>query len=284
MQAFFSFLSSKHHLITLGVFVLLLGAGCSKPEPISPLQPTTSTPEIEQLVAMTPDQEAYAYCVIQDYTIKINMRQENRPQQILCQFDDGSACSADAFLADTCKPGEYFPDTTPEEILPVDGEIFGGRYCEPIADPVCGRDGRTYTNGCIAELSGQPSFSPGSCPDNGTTDIAIGGVIPSDSTDVNENNQASTSNPANTSSQESPTQNNSGNVVSTIKSSLSPDSQISQCPINNTNYYLVRTSCPECVSLLYSANGSLLCYPDHDISGKCPAGFQNSRPSSCRIL
>lgn len=36
--------------------------------------------------------------------------------------------------------------------------------CIMIYDPVCGCDGKTYGNSCIAGISGVKSFTPGECP------------------------------------------------------------------------------------------------------------------------
>ncbi|AKQ46210.1 hypothetical protein TH63_12210 [Rufibacter radiotolerans] len=42
------------------------------------------------------------------------------------------------------------------------------RACIMIYDPVCGCDGKTYSNSCIAEISGLTSFTKGECPPKGT--------------------------------------------------------------------------------------------------------------------
>lgn len=36
--------------------------------------------------------------------------------------------------------------------------------CIGVVDPVCGCDNVTYSNSCIAAISGVPSFTPGECP------------------------------------------------------------------------------------------------------------------------
>lgn len=36
--------------------------------------------------------------------------------------------------------------------------------CLMIYDPVCGCDGKTYGNSCVAGISGVKSFTPGECP------------------------------------------------------------------------------------------------------------------------
>lgn len=270
-------------LFLCGLF--LLGIGCSqtpKTNTVNKNTTPTSTPETT-LVAMTQAQEAYVYCVLQNYSIKIQMQTEVAPQQILCEFPDGSACLAEAFLQDDCLPGEYFPPTTEAVALATaEDDIYGGRYCEPVADPVCGADGRTYTNACIAELSGQKTYTPDSCPDNGQPlSNPDRGEDNSEPTGTESNNQE---NNGGGNQGETPTETGSTNTAQSIRASLPPNSQISQCPANNQNYYLVRTACPECVSILYSSGGDLLCYPGHDVAGKCPEAFSGRTPASCRII
>ena len=40
-----------------------------------------------------------------------------------------------------------------------------GRICPSIFMPVCGRDGRTYSNGCVLGSAGIPLFHDGACED-----------------------------------------------------------------------------------------------------------------------
>lgn len=38
-------------------------------------------------------------------------------------------------------------------------------YCAQLYQPVCGQDGRTYSNSCEADISGVTIISQGECPD-----------------------------------------------------------------------------------------------------------------------
>ena len=42
--------------------------------------------------------------------------------------------------------------------------IDPNRACIEVYDPVCGCDGKTYSNTCFAEIAGVTSYQKGECP------------------------------------------------------------------------------------------------------------------------
>lgn len=54
-----------------------------------------------------------------------------------------------------CEEDDKCPQEVPEYCARVD--------CSTNYEPVCGCDGRTYTNSCIADCSGITSYSLGEC-------------------------------------------------------------------------------------------------------------------------
>ncbi|MDG2307651.1 MAG: Kazal-type serine protease inhibitor [Candidatus Binatia bacterium] len=66
-------------------------------------------------------------------------------------------------LASVTLPESFFlPDEAP--VVCFDPSLVdGGRVCPNNFDPVCGCDGETYSNSCVAEAEGITNWQPGSC-------------------------------------------------------------------------------------------------------------------------
>ena len=62
-----------------------------------------------------------------------------------------------------------FSCKTSSQVACIDpAKIDKERACIMIYDPVCGCDGKTYSNSCLAEINGLISYTKGECPPKGT--------------------------------------------------------------------------------------------------------------------
>lgn len=301
--------------LLLGVCLFIL-SGCGKQD--SSAVPPPLVIDNETVVASSPAQQAHAFCVSQGFSFVIE-RSEQQGPELFCRFLDGSRCPAVDFLNETCEPDSALAMKEPTTTAAL-GDVFQfPRFCEPVAEPVCGVNGRTYSNECIANQQGVAIQYEGTCdpriePTNPPT---VYDPDPNKKVTTQETQSAnsgggtasSPSNPGNTSA--------GGNAITyqaeqprtpqvvnqepiyvddgipdwlAVPFSLVDGNQsvtkawIEACPINGGTYYLQVENCETCFSTLYTEDGSLICNPSNDISGTCPSGFANGKPASCRVI
>ncbi|HLT08681.1 MAG TPA: hypothetical protein VK014_14210 [Cyclobacteriaceae bacterium] len=70
-------------------------------------------------------------------------------------------------MSQQCKSGKQVQEVTEEQAECIDpAKIKMDAPCVKIYKPVCGCDGVTYANSCLAENNGLLTWTDGACPDS----------------------------------------------------------------------------------------------------------------------
>lgn len=272
-------------LLIMGVF---LGIGCTNTEtPTTPDESTTPTtsahatitdPESIDMVLL---QRAYIYCQENNETPILRFDDNSAQTKLYCALPDGRYCDALAFYEGTC------PSDT-QKLAQANGDpLFEEEVCTLDVSPVCGTDGFTYVNRCIAKLQQINVAHDGQC---GASEqhISEDASTPNNSSNKPTTGSSQETNLPPTSAAIAP----SGNPVwIDILIDLSnqeftkPYTTIESCTYSGEKLYLKTGSCPECFSILYNKNGQAMCYPGHDIHNACPDYFKlGTRGNACKVI
>jgi len=261
-------------LITL----VLIISGCGQKDiEIDPTTPT-STPVVTKQPVKA-DDPANIFCKSQGHDLIIRFDQETQSSKSFCRFSDLTECTANDFYTGDCSPGEStLPEQTGSE---EDINIFTA--CGTEYEPICGQDGLTYTNNCLAQIQGIIISYEGACVGGETTLAPISGTKKENSTSKTEQAESFSDLP--------PTVDTSipswmGVVKDFVLSSSvkSPRAFIEKCNYGGTIYYFQSDGCADCFSILYNEDGNSICYPTNNINNECPGSFSNkNRPGCTRI-
>jgi len=247
----------KRNSLLFGIasLFLLVGIGCGS-EKETP-QPG-NTPDAP-LVDTTLQQQAYLFCTEKGYEIQIRYEVAQNRNVAYCVFNDEKECESIAFMQDVC-PAEARP--TPEDersqmFEPVPGDEFPLRLCDMKAQPVCGADNKTYTNGCIAEFLGVQITEHNACANSAggsntanTSPIVDVSVLPDKNTsrDTSDSPARSNSNPPRT---PTPGTSESANTnawveipLSLLQSTAGQETRIDRCTQNNVTTFYVHDEFP----------------------------------------
>lgn len=266
-------MKNNYFLFSILSSVLLLGAGCSFGNNTSTTQTSTTTPETVR-IDTTAQQEAYLFCTQKGYDIQIRYIAAQNRNIAYCVIDKDTECESIAFRQGTCPT----PTSTPEDSLSqmfeaIPGDKFPLRLCDPVANPVCGVDNNTYTNGCVAEFLGVKINHQGSCDrpaeaaeavnDSPVIDISI---PPKNTANSNISSAQTTSPPTLGTSKSANTNAWVEIPLSLLQSTAGSNSRIDRCTYGGTVTFYIHDEFPT----LYNANGEAICYPEHDINNSCP--------------
>ncbi|OGH66362.1 MAG: hypothetical protein A3B90_02365 [Candidatus Magasanikbacteria bacterium RIFCSPHIGHO2_02_FULL_41_13] len=266
-------MKKNYFFLTIVSSLLLLGAGCSFGNNTSTTQTSTTTSEMV-LIDTTAQQEAYLFCIQKGYDIQIRYIGAQNRNIAYCVIDKDTECESIAFRQGTCPTTTTTPEDSVSQMFePIPGDKFPLRLCDPVANPVCGVDNNTYTNGCVAEFLGVKISHNGSCDrpaaiaeavnDSPVIDISI----PQKNTADSNVTPSKTTNPAPIGSSKNASTNTWVEIpLSLLQSTAGSSNRIDRCTYGGTVTFYVHGEFPT----LYNAKGEAICYPEHDINNSCP--------------
>lgn len=292
-------------LMTIGflLFPLILTGCGSKDAPVE-LAPQITE---ETVLQGTTDQQAYLACTQAGNEIRIVHDSQKNRRVIYCVFPDNSRCDARVFMQDGCEEGRDF---SRELVLDfdesTDGLADGPRFCETSVHPVCGIDGRSYSNECFARLNGVAISNDGACQDvqfiesavvnsyivkrekdegqPNSTDPATGVVgKPVDAPAENQSPQIA---PSQARPQHAPLPDWADIPISLIaQSDRVISATLEECNLTGTKVYVQTEGSNQGFAVMYNENGSVICYPTNDVDNACPGNFNYERRASiCSVV
>ncbi len=259
--------------------LLLMGAGCDQEETAKEtVTLTTTTPTVKKQ-PIKPDDPAEKFCKDGGHELIIRFDQETQSSKSFCRFSDLTECDANDFYTGGCSTGEgsLLPETKPKE----DINIFTA--CGTEYEPICGQDGLTYTNNCLAQIQGIIISHSGACVSGKTTTAP--------DYKPNQKTPSTKSGKSESFSDLPPTVDTSmPNWIGVVKdfilssSAKSPRAFIEKCNYAGDTYYFQSDGCADCFSVLYDSDGSSICYPGNNLASECPGSISNKyRPGCTRI-
>ena len=302
-------------LLCLCLCFFVFAVGCGNDEPQSPQEPQEIDPEA--IIETTEIQKAHAHCFSQGFKPMIEYT-EASGNVLYCVFTESQKrCPAIDFLYGDCsvRTATNFDSGFSTSTAQVDDVFSGPRFCEPVAKPVCGENGRTYTNACIAEQQGITVIANGTCAAN--IERGNPAVVEKQNTNSNDSGASSSgSSNIGNNGNSSFDPNNTGSSADNAEPLLPPNTpqepiisdaglpdwvtvpfslitqditvirtEVYKCQVGSSTYYLQTEQRSELFSTLYENDGDLLCNPTHDIANQCPSAFANGAiPSSCQLV
>jgi putative hemolysin len=240
----------------------VLGAGCSsKPQVTAPT--TTSKVVIKKKPVVQEEKNpAYDFCQNHGFEVVIRFDQKTQTSKTLCQFKDGSECVAEEYMKGKCAPGKgaVGPNFSKSSGMPNEFAVCTNEF-----EPVCGADGISYTNICLAQIQGVKIIHKGVCIN---AEAPVGSSVVS--------NNAGGSAPAVQSTGSASNVNEWLPVVKEFILSMpksTPAAFIEECSITGVKYYYRSDGCADCFSTVYDRNGETYCFPSNDIDNSCPMKF-----------
>ncbi|HBU07007.1 MAG TPA: hypothetical protein DEB09_02895 [Candidatus Magasanikbacteria bacterium] len=262
---------SRSTLLTTGIIItfVLIISGCGQTSPTG--KQSTSSTSTKQLIKKQPVMrdtrtDSYDFCENKNYEVIVRYDETTESSQIYCRFSDTTECLAEDFMNGKCAPGNGAKTFQNEN-----GKTEAVVVCAQNYDPVCGEDKITYSNDCIASVNKVKVAFKGVCVETQATNDAV-------------TNNTSTGTPTNFIKEKIKIPDWLELVTSFIQteSPKTPKTFIDQCQYGETVVYYESNGSPDYFSILYNQNGEVVCYPNNNLSKKCPDYFNaKDRSRNC---
>ncbi len=257
-------------LITALLLITILpGCGKTKEKNIGDrATPTIVNTSTSTQVVRMPDTETkieYTFCESKGYELIIRFDKETQSSKAYCRFPDTTECEAISFMRGECNQGN---SSSTVEITKVEEPIKNIRECPKNYDPVCGANGATFTNECIANSQNVKVVSLGTCQKNNesTTEQTTSG------TGIKFDYSTPYWLPTITD-------------MFLLEPKSSPAAFVEKCAYDNKIVYYASYGCANCEDMLYDENAKLICYPNKDLTKNCPDYFNlNTKKSYCKRI
>ncbi|HQF57257.1 MAG TPA: Kazal-type serine protease inhibitor domain-containing protein [Candidatus Magasanikbacteria bacterium] len=230
---------------------------------------TTTTPKVIKM----PETEAkpeHTFCESRGHELIIRFDKETQSSKAYCRFPDTTECEALSYMQGKCNPGNnsinYSPTTTEQPTKTI-------KDCPKNFDPVCGENGITFTNECIAASQNIKVVAIGNCQKDEEKEFVDKKINNNNS---NSNNNINTSPPY-------------WLPVITDMFILEPKSSpvafVEKCIYDKTIVYYASYGCENCEDMLYNEEAVLICYPNKDLTKACPNYFDlKTKKNYCRRI
>lgn len=246
--------------------ILFIGAGCtlSNNQNLNntSLTSTNTVQSINKAKIKTPQERSYDFCEANGNQVIIRFNKDTQASQTFCRFSDTTECDALEYMAGRCGPGKgskiYPKDTTPLSDCPTEQKV------------VCGDNGKSYGNSCLAEKEKAQVVHEGAC-----TEEERLAKVPVTTPQVNTPTGNGT---APVITKDKPDWLNIAISFITSVPARNPRAFMDKCLVNNSTVYFVKND----DAILYNENGEAICYPNNDINNSCPGTFDaNFRKQNC---
>ncbi|MBI4992714.1 MAG: DUF333 domain-containing protein [Candidatus Magasanikbacteria bacterium] len=252
----------------LSAALVLLGAGClSKTSKTVVNNTATSAAEVVKKKPQidTSANPAYAYCKKTGNELIIRFNETTSSSVAYCRFVDTTECEAEKFFKQTCAPGQGAKTYA----LTEKNNNFAA--CTNEYEPICGANGITYTNTCLAQVQGIIISHTGVCAPTEQKQVVIENKnSTAENTSKNAEKIAAVDN-QNTSDPSGWLGIIKDFALSAPKSN--PPAFIEKCAYSGNTTYYFSPGCDGCATTLYNQNGNIICYPSNDLDNTCPAYF-----------
>ena len=225
---------------------------------------TTTTPTIiKKPVIRDSRTDSYDFCENHGNEVIVRFDEGTETSKVYCRFPDTTECEADTFMHGTCYAGN---GSTTYETKNHETEVI---ICSQSYDPVCGKNGITYSNACMASVN--------------NIEIKYEGVCLETQTEENVAQE-----PVNTTAvitKEKPDWLDLIIDLSRTESVQSPRSYIDKCAYSSDILYYQFGGGNNSYSTLYNKDGQAICSPSNEINNDCPDYFKaGDRSRNCKRI